>query len=59
MSTFQDATRCPLPAARKGPTVCVFAGSGQRVAGSVLGNVDIISEQFLGGIGKRGSEEVS
>ena len=32
ISTFQDATRSPQPAARKGPTVCAFAGSGRRVA---------------------------
>ena len=31
-----SATRCPPPAARKSPTVCAFAGSGQREAGSGL-----------------------
>ena len=48
ISTFQDATRyslsatrCPLPATRKGQTVYAFAGSGQRAAGSVPENVEI------------------
>ena len=36
ISTYQDATRYPPPATRKGPTVRAFAGSGQRAAGSVF-----------------------
>ena len=32
ISTFQDATRYPLSATRKGQTVYAFAGSGQRAA---------------------------
>ena len=51
ISTFQDASRFPLPAARKGPTTCAFAGSGRRAADSgqrVAGSVPATSMQSCG-----------
>ena len=35
LNNFDISGRYPLPATRKGPTGCAFAGGGQRAAGSV------------------------
>ena len=36
LNNFHISGRYPLPAARKGPTVCAFAGGGRRVASGDL-----------------------